>query len=415
MSSVSTTTARAGSPARAVVPDRPEGPVPPPRQAGLPAVVRALVVLLAGACAAAAVAACVVVARDDAWGVAAAADVPVDATIGLVYALVGAALVLARHGSPRLGSLLLAVGAAGAVTVLATAVAVTATQVGPVLLVAVWVQSWSWVLATAPLVTLVPLLYPDGNLPGPRWRPAAWAAVGGTLLVAAGVSAFPEPFRGRTTIARPLTDEALARGLVPVGAVLLVLAVVAAVASLVVRVRRSTGLARRQVLVLAGAFGLLLVHTLLVGRIPSPWDSWTQVVAACLVPLAIGVAATRHRLYDLDTAVCRGLVALSLAVCLAGVYAALLALAQPALAGIPGLVTALAAGATGLLVQPLAVRLHRGVDRMYYGERGDPQAVLGALSARLGAGLDVADVPAAVCDTVVSTLRLGSARVVLAG
>ncbi|WP_336923491.1 sensor histidine kinase [Aquipuribacter sp. SD81] len=393
---MSTSAARAGSPARAVA------------RRGTWAAALAL------ACVVTSLASLVVVGRDGAWGLPAAAHLPVDAAIGVVYAVVGAAVVLARGGSPRLGGVLLAAGAFGSLTVCATAVAATAREVDTTALVAVWVQSWSWVLATAPLLTLVPLLFPDGRLPGRGWWAAAVAAVVGTLLVSAGVAAFPEPFEGRLTIERPLTDESLARVLVPAGAVLLLGALLAAAASLVVRVRRATGLARRQVLVVAVAAAVLLAHTLVVGSIPAPWDAWTQAVAACLVPVAIGVAATRHRLYDLDVAVCRGIVALSLAVCLAAVYAALVALAQPLLDGRPGLVVALAAGVTGLLVRPLALRLHRGVDRMYYGDRGDPQAVLGALSARLGGGLDVAEVPAAVCDTVVGTLRLGGARLELA-
>jgi signal transduction histidine kinase len=67
-----------------------------------------------------------------------------------------------------------------------------------------------------------------------------------------------------------------------------------------------------------------------------------------------------------------------------------------------------------VLVQPLAARLARGVDRLFYGDRADPSAVLARMSARLGEGIDVDEVPAAVCETVVGSLLLGSARLQLA-
>ena len=74
---------------------------------------------------------------------------------------------------------------------------------------------------------------------------------------------------------------------------------------------------------------------------------------------------------------------------------------------------AVAAGLTGLLVQPLALRLARSADRLFYGDRADPYVVSAALSARLSQGLDLTDVPLAVCETVVSGLRLGSAQLLL--
>jgi hypothetical protein len=71
--------------------------------------------------------------------------------------------------------------------------------------------------------------------------------------------------------------------------------------------------------------------------------------------------------------------------------------------------SAVAAAATGLLVHPLAVRLSRGVDRLFYGERADPYAFLSTFSASLRTRLDVPEVPAAVCAAAVSSLRLSSA------
>ena len=87
-----------------------------------------------------------------------------------------------------------------------------------------------------------------------------------------------------------------------------------------VRLRRSSGLQRRQVVVLLTAVALLALDVALQGVLPSPADVLSQAVAVALVPVAIGIAVTRHRLYDLDLAVCRALAGASLAVCLAGIY-----------------------------------------------------------------------------------------------
>ena len=145
---------------------------------------------------------------------------------------------------------------------------------------------------------------------------------------------------------------------------------------------------------------MLAAATAVQGVLPSPADVALQGVAAALLPVAIGVAITRHGLYELDTAVRRTLVVASLGICLAGAYLTVFAVLQ----GLPqhrsALSAALAAGVTGVVLQPLARRLTTGVDRMYYGDRANPYAVTSELASRLTAtGLDVARVPQVVCDT----------------
>jgi signal transduction histidine kinase len=183
-----------------------------------------------------------------------------------------------------------------------------------------------------------------------------------------------------------------------------------------VRLRASTGLRRQQVVVLLVAAGLLLVVSAAQGLLPAPVNTLVQAGAVVLVPIAIGVAVTRHRLYELDVAICRALVGASLAVCLAGTYVTVFALARAVAPAGSAAGTAVAAGVTGVLVQPLARRLSAGVERLFYGDRADPYAVSARLAFRLTErGLDVAEVPQTVCDTVVETLRLGSAEIHLAG
>jgi signal transduction histidine kinase len=194
---------------------------------------------------------------------------------------------------------------------------------------------------------------------------------------------------------------------------LLVVAAVAAVASLVVRWRRSGPLARRQIAVLAGAVGVLVLQLLLQPALPVAARSATQAAAVALLPVAMGVAVTRHRLFDLDLAVSRALLAVSLGACLAGAYLTLFTLLRALLPEQAGVASAGAAAVTGLLVQPLGSRLARGADRLLYGDRSDPYAVLGRLSAGLAGGLRADEVPQAVCAAVVDALRLTSATLTI--
>ena len=148
---------------------------------------------------------------------------------------------------------------------------------------------------------------------------------------------------------------------------------------------------------------------------PSPIDVIVQAAATTLVPLAIGVAVTRHRLYDLDLAVCRALVGASLAVCLVGAYLTVFALAQGLTRGSSTLSAALAAGAAGAVLLPLGQRLNAGVDRLYFGHRADPYLVTSKMARLLTTrGADVAETPQIICDLVVSDLLLRGARLWLA-
>ncbi|MFC7496285.1 MULTISPECIES: sensor histidine kinase [unclassified Nocardioides] len=338
--------------------------------------------LLAGV---ASVAAIWLVTDADAWGRTGMHDVPVDAAVGLSYAA-AALLVLAGTGGRRLGWLLLGIGLCGAGGALSAALDVDA------------VAEWIWIGGFVPLLTLVPLLYPDGRLPGPRWRVWVWTSGAGMMLLGVGTATYP------ATGSRPFFLA---------GAVLLLPSVGAGVAALVLRWRRSDRLGRRQVAVLLATAGVLLVDTLLQPLMTWPWGALTQAVAVALVPVAIAVAVTRHRLYDLDLAICRAIGGVSLAICLAATYVVLFLLADAVLPGGTTVGAAMAAAACGLLLHPLGVRLNRGVDRLFYGDRADPARVLEAAASGLREGLDLSDVPARVCTVVVESLRLGSAALVL--
>lgn len=377
-----------------------------PAIAGRAAVAAALALL----CLLAVLAAIVAVGSAGLWGVEAAREIPVDAAIAVSYSA-AAVLVLMGHGGRRMGWLMLAVGVSGAGAAAGAALAIVATEPSAWATAAVFVQSWIWVPGFLPLLTLIPLLYPDGHLPGRRWWPAAAAAVVGMALLATGAAAYPEEFQGRIQLAKPWTSLALAEAVFPVGGLLSMAACVAALAAIAVRWRRADGLGRRQLTVLLVVAAVLVADTALQSRMPWPVGTLSQAVCVALVPIAIGVAITRHRLYDLDLAVCRAIGGLSLAACLAGVYLSLFFLVAALLPGGTAVGAATAAAVCGVLLHPLGVRLNRGVDRLFYGDRAEPARVLESTAAVLREGVDV--LPARVCAVLVDSLRLGSAAVTL--
>jgi signal transduction histidine kinase len=357
-----------------------------------------------------------VVLTGEVWSFAPAPQVLVDAAVGLGFPVIAVVIAVAdvTAGARTLGWVMLASGVAAAFAALCTALALVLPPEATSTAILVQLQGWLWVPGFFPLITLVPLLYPNGLLPGRGWRLAARCAVVGTALLSVGLCLYPEPFLGQVPVEKPVTSESIALAFTVPGALLVGPAVLAGLAALVVRVRSSHGVARRQVAVLVVPAALLLAVTLAQGAIPSPWDVLAQAVAILLLPLAIGVAVTRHGLYDLDIAVRRALVAASLAICLAGLYVTTLAVLRAFLGTDSAASAALAAGATGVVLQPLAKRLSAGVDRLYYGERADPYAVLALLGRDLAtAGLDVSGVPDVVCHRVVTSLRLRGAEVEL--
>lgn len=113
------------------------------------------------------------------------------------------------------------------------------------------------------------------------------------------------------------------------------------------------------------------------------------VVAALAIPLSIGVAVLRHRLWDIDVVVNRTLVYGALTGCVVGIYVLVVGGLGTLVQGIGDpVVGLLATGVAAALFQPLRERLQRGVDRLLYGPKPDPYAVISHLDRRLGATLE---------------------------
>jgi len=145
----------------------------------------------------------------------------------------------------------------------------------------------------------------------------------------------------------------------------------------------------------------------LVAPLNAP-DSWFQLLAGTFtvflfvpIPLAIGVAIFRHHLWDIDIIIKRTLVYGALTLSVIGLYV-LVVVGLGSLIQVQGniVLSLLATGLIAVLFQPLRLRLQRGVNRLLYGERDDPYAVLSRLGNRLEATL----VPEKVLPTIVETM-----------
>jgi signal transduction histidine kinase len=241
-------------------------------------------------------------------------------------------------------------------------------------------------------------LFPDGRFM-PRWT--RWAAIVGTLLV------LPAVFIPTLDTRYPLLMILYFLGFLGV-----------CVFAQVYRYRRVSGPAERQqtkwvvfgsIVALVGLSGLVIAGV----SIPQP-DPLVRLVLdtaiylfMLLIPLSIGVAVVRYRLWDIDTLINRALVYGALTALVIGVYVVVVGGLGAFLQARGNLLVSLfAAGVVALMFAPLRDRLQRGVNRLMYGERDDPYAVISRLGQRLEATLEPHAVLPAVAETVAHALKL---------
>jgi len=189
---------------------------------------------------------------------------------------------------------------------------------------AAWFASWSWTILVYVPTSFMLLLFPDGRLPSPRWRPVAWCAVLGLICFLAGYALVPGPLEDFPRIMNPYGVDSLMLEAVAVAGVILASAsMVASAISLIVRMRRA-GRAQRQQIKWLAYGGALVVGTVFVGGVISVWIGEVGIALISLgllgVPIFTGVAIARYRLYDIDLIINRTLVYATLTGMLALVY-----------------------------------------------------------------------------------------------
>jgi signal transduction histidine kinase len=325
-----------------------------------------------------------------------------EAAYGPAAALVAVLLLWRRPGN-LIAWLLLAAGLGAGLYVAGRAAGAYPVP-GPAGDAAGWLARWTWAPAYLITIGLLPLLWPDGRPPSRRWRPAVAFVVALLAVVVVGTAIEPAPAAGRDN---PFGVSAVAP-MIPALRIAFVaalpLVVVLAVTSLVVRFRRADAVGRRQIAWFG--YAVAIVTAVSIG---GPWQ--LRLASSVAVPLSVGVAVTRYRLWDIDALVSRTLVGAAVLAVLALVYVAAVAWAGALLTGstaLPGFAGAVAAA---VAFAPVRTRAARAVNRLLFGARADPYRLL----TRVTHDVQQAPSPVAALQLLVAettgALRLGGLEV----
>jgi hypothetical protein len=261
--------------------------------------------------------------------------------------------------------------------------------------VAAWMMGWVWVPACGLIVFLL-LLFPDGRLPSRRWRWFGWFSL---LLIIVGV--IYQAFAPRSVfylrgIHNPLGVEGLPNVGEQVQTLVFTLIFVSA-ASLSVRRLRARGVERQQLkwfnyTSTLAISGVILTFTI-SEVIDAPWLKWVGYVVLVVgligIPISMGIAILRYRLYEIDTLINRTLVYGALTALLVLVYFGGVAMTQVIFRALTGqeeqpqLAIVVSTLVIAALFNPLRRRIQSFIDRRFYRSKYDAAKTLETFSAKL--------------------------------
>jgi hypothetical protein len=283
--------------------------------------------------------------------------------------------------------------------------------------VAAWWSGWTWFPTLALTLVGLPLLFPTGRPPTRRWRPVLWLAaiVGGAISLLAAIQPTID-VSDVGEIANPFAlgpfgnpEESVTGGIFFAALILLILL---AVVSLVLRFRRARGDERQQLKWFTYAAALLPL-SMLVDGVPAGLGDLVFASVIALLPLSAGIAVLRHRLYDIDRLINRTLVYALLTALLAVVYSAIVLGGAQAFGGLgtrtPSWAVAGATLAVAALFQPARRRIQGTVDRRFDRRRYDAGRTIDGFSVRLRAQVDLGTLSAELLGVVEQTMQPANA------
>jgi hypothetical protein len=286
-----------------------------------------------------------------------------------------------------------------------------------------WVNTWVGTPGFLLLGVLLPLLYPTGRPPSPHWRPLAIVVM--VELAALSAVAAISPFPSGTYppgVQNPLAPGGLLGDeLVVVQNVLslaLLLLLGLALASLVVRYRRAKGIEREQLKWFAFVGAIAITALAIAGLFKGStgdvlatidWFGWLIGIGGLvLMPVAIGIAVLRYRLYEIDRLISRTISWASVSAVLVAVFVAVILVTQAVLASITSSNT-IAVAASTLVVfaifQPLRRRVQARVDRRFNRARYDAERTVAAFAGRLRDEVDLGQLTTEIAAAVDATLQ----------
>jgi MFS family permease len=349
----------------------------------------------------------------------------------LAFSTVGVLIVARQPGNP-IGWLLLACAVGYALAGLTNAYASYGLNARPgelpgVALTGV-VAGVLFLAGSGSASTFLLLLFPTGKLPSRRWRVVGWLAGVGMVLVAAGIALAPGPLGGdpRAPV-NPLGiagGEEVLRVAATIGGIAFFIAIFGSVVSLIVRFHRARQVERQQlkwlsyavVLVgLAALFQVVLVAVWGDTAVTSSLANGAVTGSLVCVPVAVGIAILRYRLYDIDRLISRTLVYALLSVVLGLGYVGVVLVLGELFGGVTGNPPSWAvAGATlavAALFQPARRRIQAVVDRRFNRRKYNAAQTIQAFATRLRAQVDLDTVSTELLAVVDQTMQ--PTRVVL--
>lgn len=354
-------------------------------------------------------------------------------TLFLIYPLVGA-LIVSRRPANWLGWILVLIGVVLAIGQFSVAYAVFGLTLHPGSLpgagAAAAIDAASWVPMIGLMGIFVLLLFPDGHLPSPRWRWVGWTLGVGmsvTFLIVViapgqlGAGKFPR-------MDNPIGIEALRPfvGVLQSSILIIPLGIIAAAVSVIGRFRRSRGTERLQMkwLVAAGALVAAIYAVTIIWSLAVPVPAGAQaplglsllqmlsLVSFALLPISIGFAVLKYKLYEIDVIINKTLVYGSLAVFITVVYVALVVGIGQFLRNDRSVVLSIAATAiVAVAFQPVRERVQRVANRVVYGKRATPYEVMAGFSRRMAETAALAEVLPDMAETAARGVGAERSRV----
>ncbi|MGH8958621.1 MAG: hypothetical protein ACRDVK_08085 [Acidimicrobiia bacterium] len=277
--------------------------------------------------------------------------------------------------------------------------------------------SWMWMIPIAALFHSL-AIFPDGALLSRRWRVSVVGLWVGAVVSFLGFFFGPSEVSGVSNPFELAELNSLTTVLQFASYLFLQFSAVLIVISMVIRFRRAVGDQRLQMkwVVYASALnGLLIlvvevVFRLFVPRLYSP-GNWLVSFVILFIPVAIGVAILRYRLYAIDRLVSRT-VSYGLVIGLSAmVYVAAVFLLRAILPGESDLAVAGSTLAVAAMFNPARRRLQESVDRRFNRGRYDAEQVVASFAARLRDQVELGSLTGGLTGVVTRTVQPASASV----
>jgi hypothetical protein len=295
-------------------------------------------------------------------------------------------------------------------------------------------SQWLWVPTVGLLAVYLVLLFPDGRLPSRRWRPLAWLSGAVIVLESIAQGLLPGPMPDVGGVRNPFGLEGQPWVADAANAIFVpfLLCILVSAASLILRYRRSGGEVRQQIKWIAFAaslLGLVFVSVMISSVIlsffaPETLESTTETSPFWLdfvfyvmllsfagVPVAVGFAVLRYRLYNIDLLINRTLVYGSLTTMLAAVYFGGVATTQAIIRALTGqaeqpqLAIVVSTLVIAALYNPLRRHTQSFIDRRFYRRKYDAAKTLAAFNARLRDETDLAALNDELVSVVAETMQ----------